>query len=259
MRAEGFEYQQARWAVVSTDRWAFKPEVGVAVPAFLAGILLAVASALSGWLHGTVLSISVLSVLAGVVLSLAGGIGLMTLVFYSARRGYDDAAHNEQRRRIGQAERVGLLEVEDHDLAAFRVQGTRQPVERRQPEIIARFELRSQSHKPHARLSGSEPRRNRNVLPLHGRDQEFVLFGIAVRKCQSELQRRPEPVLSLHLPGVAVPVAATASPIEAAIATETAALIQTASQSSLTAGATWRSTASSAITWRQAGRTRWSR
>jgi hypothetical protein len=38
----------------------------------------------------------------GVILSLLVGIGLMTLVFYSARRGYDDAAHHEQRRRIGE-------------------------------------------------------------------------------------------------------------------------------------------------------------
>jgi hypothetical protein len=38
----------------------------------------------------------------GVVLSLIVGVGLMTLVFYSARRGYDDAAHHEQRRHIGE-------------------------------------------------------------------------------------------------------------------------------------------------------------
>jgi sodium/hydrogen antiporter len=46
-------------------------DIGFAEALLLLGLLLAVASALSGWLHGTVLSISVLSVLAGIGLGLA--------------------------------------------------------------------------------------------------------------------------------------------------------------------------------------------
>jgi RNA polymerase sigma-70 factor (ECF subfamily) len=50
------------------------------------------------------------------------------------------------------------------------------------------------------------------------------LFGIAVRKCQTEFDRRPQP----DVPGVVAPVSTASSPVEAAIATETAALVQTA-------------------------------
>ncbi len=45
-------------------------DIGFGEGVLLVGILLAVAAGLSGWLHGTVLSISVLSVVAGIVLSL---------------------------------------------------------------------------------------------------------------------------------------------------------------------------------------------
>lgn len=38
------------------------------------------------------------ALIAGVVLSLVVGGGLMALVFYSARRGYDDAAHSDRPR-----------------------------------------------------------------------------------------------------------------------------------------------------------------
>jgi sodium/hydrogen antiporter len=46
-------------------------DIGFAEGLLILGLLLAVAAALSGWLHGTVLSISVLSVAAGVGLALA--------------------------------------------------------------------------------------------------------------------------------------------------------------------------------------------
>ena len=45
-------------------------DIGFAEALLILGLLLAVAAALSGWLHGTVLSISVLSVVAGVGLAL---------------------------------------------------------------------------------------------------------------------------------------------------------------------------------------------
>jgi NhaP-type Na+/H+ or K+/H+ antiporter len=47
-------------------------DLGFAEALLILGLLLAVAAALSGWLHGTVLSISVLSVGAGLALALAG-------------------------------------------------------------------------------------------------------------------------------------------------------------------------------------------
>jgi sodium/hydrogen antiporter len=47
-------------------------DIGFAEGLLILGLLLAVAAALSGWLHGTVLSISVLSVAAGVGLALVG-------------------------------------------------------------------------------------------------------------------------------------------------------------------------------------------
>ncbi|HXV32386.1 MAG TPA: cation:proton antiporter [Gaiellaceae bacterium] len=47
-------------------------DIGFAEGLLILGLLLAVAAALSGWLHGTVLSISVLSVAVGVGLALAG-------------------------------------------------------------------------------------------------------------------------------------------------------------------------------------------
>ena len=45
-------------------------DIGFAEALLILGVLLCAAAALSGWLHGTVLSISVLSVGAGVVLAL---------------------------------------------------------------------------------------------------------------------------------------------------------------------------------------------
>ena len=50
-------------------------DIGFGEALLLLGLLLAVASALSGWLHGTVLSISVLSVVAGLLLAYAGVVG----------------------------------------------------------------------------------------------------------------------------------------------------------------------------------------
>lgn len=47
-------------------------DIGFAEALLLLGLLLTVAAALSGWLHGTVLSISVLSVAAGALLALTG-------------------------------------------------------------------------------------------------------------------------------------------------------------------------------------------
>jgi len=47
-------------------------DIGFAEALLLLGLLLFIAAALSGWLHGTVLSISVLSVVAGVTLALTG-------------------------------------------------------------------------------------------------------------------------------------------------------------------------------------------
>jgi NhaP-type Na+/H+ or K+/H+ antiporter len=47
-------------------------DIGFAEALLLLGLLLVIAAALSGWLHGTVLSISVLSVFAGVTLALTG-------------------------------------------------------------------------------------------------------------------------------------------------------------------------------------------
>jgi len=47
-------------------------EIGFAEALLVVGAVLALASGLSGWLHGTVLSISVLSLGAGVGLSIAG-------------------------------------------------------------------------------------------------------------------------------------------------------------------------------------------
>jgi hypothetical protein len=47
-------------------------DIGFAEALLLLGLLLVFAAALSGWLHGTVLSISVLSVVAGVLLALTG-------------------------------------------------------------------------------------------------------------------------------------------------------------------------------------------
>jgi len=47
-------------------------DIGFAEGLLILGLLLAVAAALSGWLHGTVLSISVLSVAVGIGLALAG-------------------------------------------------------------------------------------------------------------------------------------------------------------------------------------------
>jgi sodium/hydrogen antiporter len=47
-------------------------DIGFAEALLLLGLLLVIAAALSGWLHGTVLSISVLSVVAGVTLALTG-------------------------------------------------------------------------------------------------------------------------------------------------------------------------------------------
>jgi len=51
-------------------------DIGFSEALLVLGLLLAVAAGLSGWLHGTVLSISVLSVVAGVVLSHAGVISV---------------------------------------------------------------------------------------------------------------------------------------------------------------------------------------
>ena len=45
-------------------------DIGFAEALLLLGLLLSIAAALSGWLHGTVLSISVLSVVTGIVLAL---------------------------------------------------------------------------------------------------------------------------------------------------------------------------------------------
>ena len=47
-------------------------DIGFAEALLVLGIVLGAAAALSGWLHGTVLSISVLSLLAGIALSAAG-------------------------------------------------------------------------------------------------------------------------------------------------------------------------------------------
>ena len=61
-------------------------DIGFAEALLLLGLLLVIAAALSGWLHGTVLSISVLSVVAGVTLALTGvveadpGAGLVLLL-----------------------------------------------------------------------------------------------------------------------------------------------------------------------------------
>jgi NhaP-type Na+/H+ or K+/H+ antiporter len=49
-------------------------DIGFAEALLLLGLLLVFAAALSGWLHGTVLSISVLSVVAGVTLALTGAV-----------------------------------------------------------------------------------------------------------------------------------------------------------------------------------------
>jgi NhaP-type Na+/H+ or K+/H+ antiporter len=49
-------------------------DIGFSNALLLLGLLLVVTAGLSGWLHGTVLSISVLSVAAGIVLSLGGAI-----------------------------------------------------------------------------------------------------------------------------------------------------------------------------------------
>lgn len=60
-------------------------DIGFPEALLLLGLLLAVASALSGWLHGTVLSISVLSVLAGMTLAWTGVVeanpGAETVIF----------------------------------------------------------------------------------------------------------------------------------------------------------------------------------
>jgi sodium/hydrogen antiporter len=51
-------------------------DIGFAEALLIVGFLLATAAGLSGWLHGTVLSISVLSVIAGIALSLADAIAV---------------------------------------------------------------------------------------------------------------------------------------------------------------------------------------
>ncbi len=47
-------------------------DIGFGEALLILGLLLSTAAALSGWLHGTVLSISVLSVVAGITLAFAG-------------------------------------------------------------------------------------------------------------------------------------------------------------------------------------------
>lgn len=47
-------------------------DIGFAEALLVVGVLLVAGAGLSGWLHGTVLSISVLSVAAGIALALAG-------------------------------------------------------------------------------------------------------------------------------------------------------------------------------------------
>lgn len=44
-----------------------------------------------------------LALIGGAVLTLALGIGLMALMFYSARRGHDEAAHDQQAFRLPEA------------------------------------------------------------------------------------------------------------------------------------------------------------
>ncbi len=56
--------------------YALRVDVGFAEALLVVGVMLAVAAGLSGWLHGTVLSISVLSVLTGIALSFAGVISI---------------------------------------------------------------------------------------------------------------------------------------------------------------------------------------
>lgn len=73
--------------------------------ALLIGVLLAVLAA-AGWLayQGWTMEGEVampteayVAMALGIVFSLAVGIGLMALVFYSSRKGYDDAAAGERR------------------------------------------------------------------------------------------------------------------------------------------------------------------
>lgn len=48
-----------------------------------------------------------LALIGGVVLTLALGVGLMTLMFYSARRGHDEAAHDQQAFRLPESRDEG--------------------------------------------------------------------------------------------------------------------------------------------------------
>lgn len=69
------------------------------IASLLAMLVGAIAFAVITWTDLSGVSMSIhgwIALIGGAVLSLLVGGGLMTLVFYSARRGYDDAHHEAQ-------------------------------------------------------------------------------------------------------------------------------------------------------------------
>jgi predicted membrane-bound mannosyltransferase len=77
-----------------------RPSPGVLAAIVLAGLaILSLVYLVQAWLHvDAEMSIhGWIALTLGVVVTMAVGVGLMALVFFSARRGYDDAAARDDR------------------------------------------------------------------------------------------------------------------------------------------------------------------
>jgi len=77
-----------------------RPSPGILAAVVLGGLsLLAVTFLVQAWSHiEAKMSIhGWIALILGVVVTMAVGVGLMALVFFSARRGWDDAAHRNDR------------------------------------------------------------------------------------------------------------------------------------------------------------------
>lgn len=75
--------------------------LAIAVTALLGMLVLAIMFMVSAWTH-TNAQISVhgwIALTLGILFSLVVGCGLMALVFYSSRRGYDERAHATESHR----------------------------------------------------------------------------------------------------------------------------------------------------------------
>jgi hypothetical protein len=81
----------------------------ILIAALVALALLSLWAGIAGWNLETDVQMSAHGYIAmaiGIVASLAVGIGLMTLVFYSSRKGYDDAAGQSSARPPKETKRV---------------------------------------------------------------------------------------------------------------------------------------------------------